>query len=152
MKSFFSSLSQSTKEPKKETYFEIKNDDKTNLIKTKKEKRKLKKEAILNFVILEDDENYSDIEENKINSDEKDLSYFEKQNLFFKSTRNMAKKIPYKIAFTQEIDFQNNKISKSLSSIETKDYDKIVPKNKKGIELIPNKEKIDDLFIEYDED
>ncbi|MDE7100030.1 MAG: hypothetical protein K2N99_02260, partial [Malacoplasma sp.] len=92
-------------------------------------------------------ENYHESDDT---SEEKDLTYFEKQNLFFKSTRNMAKKIPYKIAFTQEIESENNKISKSLFSPETKDYDKIVPKNKKGIELISDKEKLHDLFIQED--
>lgn len=118
----------------------------SKLEKNKKEKKKFKKNNILNFTILEDQENYLENDENKVNSDEKNLTYFEKQNLFFKTTKNMAKKIPYKIAFTQEIEYEDNEIFKSLTSFETKDYDKISPKNKKGIELISDKEKLHDLF------
>ncbi|MDE5767195.1 MAG: hypothetical protein K2H56_01460 [Malacoplasma sp.] len=146
MKNFFASLSQLNKDNNKEIESEV-NNTKPNQIKTKEEKKKFKKGTILNFVILEDNENYHESDDT---SEEKDLTYFEKQNLFFKSTRNMAKKIPYKIAFTQEIESENNKISKSLFSPETKDYDKIVPKNKKGIELISDKEKLHDLFIQED--
>ncbi|MDE6893810.1 MAG: hypothetical protein K2J02_00350 [Malacoplasma sp.] len=145
MKNFFT-LSQLNKDNSKEIESEV-NNSKPNQIKTKKEKKKFKKGTILNFVILEDDENYHESDDT---SEEKDLTYFEKQNLFFKSTRNMAKKIPYKIAFTQEIESENNKICKSLFSPETKDHDKIVPKNKKGIELISDKEKLHDLFIQED--
>ncbi|CRH75772.1 Uncharacterised protein [Chlamydia trachomatis] len=56
--------------------------------------------------------------------------------------------MPYDIVFTQEIEVEaNNKICKSLSSIETSDHDKILPKNnKKEIELLKNKEKLYLLF------
>lgn len=98
----------------------------------------------LNFFPEEDEE-----EKNEIIVEEKEITYLEKQNNFFKEYKNIAKKIPYEIAFTQEIeiDSSTNKMCKSLSSIETSDHDKIFPKNnKKEIELLKNKDKLSLLF------
>lgn len=75
------------------------------------------------------------------------LNYYEKQRAFFIENKNKAKKIPYNISFTQEIDL-NEKWSKKLVQIETDDKEGILPlASKKGIEKLKNKRKIDDLFL-----
>lgn len=83
----------------------------------------------------------------EIKNDDVKIPYFIQQQQYFLENKNKHKKIPYNISFTQEIDF-NNKESKKIILIETEDKNNIVPNpNKKGLEKIKNKRKIDDLFL-----
>ena len=83
----------------------------------------------------------------EIKNDDVKIPYFIQQQQYFLENKNKYKKIPHNISFTQEIDF-NNKESKKIILIETEDKNNIVPNpNKKGLEKIKNKRKIDDLFL-----
>lgn len=132
--------------------------DDSNLLISKKKQKKLSKRKLFEnafflseFVFSNENQKTlleDEIEKELIDEKNEEIPYLEKQNNFFKEYKNIAKKMPYDIVFTQEIETEaNNKICKSLSSIETSDHDKILPKNnKKEIELLKNKEKLFLLF------
>lgn len=129
---------------------------------SKKQNKINRKQLMENAVFLSElllmDEKVSLVEEEdekQLNEVKKeDLSYLEKQNQFFKDFRNIPKKMPSEIAFTQEVEFNNkDKIEKNLSIIETNDYDKVSPKNKKKeVEILTNKNQLSLLFNDEDKE
>ena len=132
-----------------EIFYDDLNDIKSKKYIDKKIKKKIKKEIeLVNFT---NQINNSDFLVPKIfdYEVERELSYFEKQNLFFKENRNNAKKIPIELAFKQIFEENGIKLNKSFYSTETNDYDKITPKSKKDnkeIEILNDKDLLEDLF------
>lgn len=132
-----------------EIFYDDLDDSKSKKYIDKKKKRKIKKEIeLVNFSSYENERDFLLPKVFEFNL-ERESSYFEKQNSFFKENRNIAKKIPIELAFKQDFEQNGLKMDKSFFATETSDYDKITPKkDNKEVEIIGDKDLLDELFID----